>query len=37
VDATARLVAFSSRHPIDDDDSGSDFDLMVQAVVTGRR
>jgi Tol biopolymer transport system component len=32
VDATGRLVAFSSQHPIDDDDLGSDFDLILPAV-----
>jgi hypothetical protein len=35
LDAAGRYVAFSSRHPIDADDVGSDYDLMVQAVAAG--
>lgn len=35
LDATGRIIAFSSRHPMDDDDLGSDFDLIVYAIVDG--
>ena len=33
LDGAGRLIAFSSRHPIDDEDLGSDFDLIVRPIA----
>ncbi len=33
LDATGRVIAFSSRHPVDAADRGGDFDLFVRALT----